>query len=79
MGQQLTADQAIGNYWIRANPSEGPEGFVGGINSVRVFSSMAGPVSVTFRNRLFFIMMMLPMPSPPGQVKLWERHFRSRI
>ncbi len=37
---QLTADQTIGNYWIRANASEGPTGFVGGINSVRVFLSL---------------------------------------
>ncbi|CAK5275021.1 unnamed protein product, partial [Mycena citricolor] len=29
----LTADQAIDNYWIRANPNTGPTGFTGGINS----------------------------------------------
>ncbi|CAK5283001.1 unnamed protein product [Mycena citricolor] len=29
----LTADQAIDNYWIRADPSTGPTGFTGGINS----------------------------------------------
>ncbi|CAK5284939.1 unnamed protein product [Mycena citricolor] len=29
----LTADQAIDNYWIRANPNTGPAGFAGGINS----------------------------------------------
>ncbi|KAF8335679.1 laccase [Cantharellus anzutake] len=29
----VTADQPIGNYWIRASPSNGPQGFVGGINS----------------------------------------------
>ncbi|CAK5281161.1 unnamed protein product [Mycena citricolor] len=29
----LTADQAVNNYWIRANPSTGPTGFAGGINS----------------------------------------------
>ncbi|KAJ7785147.1 laccase lcc5 [Mycena maculata] len=29
----LNADQPIGNYWIRANPSTGPSGFTGGINS----------------------------------------------
>ncbi|KAK0200620.1 laccase lcc5 [Desarmillaria ectypa] len=29
----LNADQEIGNYWIRANPSVGTQGFDGGINS----------------------------------------------
>ncbi|KAF8317282.1 laccase [Cantharellus anzutake] len=29
----LTANQPIGNYWIRANPSSGSQGFAGGINS----------------------------------------------
>ncbi|KAJ7152774.1 laccase [Mycena filopes] len=29
----LTANQAVGNYWIRASPSTGPKGFTGGINS----------------------------------------------
>ncbi|KAK7041765.1 laccase, multicopper oxidase, benzenediol:oxygen oxidorectuctase [Paramarasmius palmivorus] len=29
----LTADQPIGNYWIRADPSDGDGGFNGGINS----------------------------------------------
>ncbi|KAF5340497.1 hypothetical protein D9758_014548 [Tetrapyrgos nigripes] len=29
----LDADQDIGNYWIRANPSIGTQGFAGGINS----------------------------------------------
>ncbi|KAK0213788.1 laccase lcc5 [Armillaria fumosa] len=29
----LNANQKIGNYWIRANPSVGEQGFVGGINS----------------------------------------------
>ncbi|KAJ6577581.1 laccase lcc5 [Mycena capillaripes] len=29
----LNANQQIGNYWIRANPSTGPKGFTGGINS----------------------------------------------
>ncbi|KAJ7881101.1 laccase [Mycena olivaceomarginata] len=29
----LNANQPVGNYWIRANPSTGPKGFVGGINS----------------------------------------------
>ncbi|KAF7375301.1 Laccase lcc5 [Mycena sanguinolenta] len=29
----LTANQTVDNYWIRANPSGGPTGFAGGINS----------------------------------------------
>nr|AIW01084.1 laccase [Flammulina velutipes] len=29
----LTADQAVDNYWIRADPNEGNQGFEGGINS----------------------------------------------
>nr|BAA85185.1 bilirubin oxidase [Pleurotus ostreatus]BAC65099.1 laccase [Pleurotus ostreatus] len=29
----LTADQTVGNYWIRANPNLGSTGFDGGINS----------------------------------------------
>ncbi|CAK5272431.1 unnamed protein product [Mycena citricolor] len=29
----LKADQAVDNYWIRANPNLGPAGFAGGINS----------------------------------------------
>ncbi|KAJ7181074.1 laccase [Mycena filopes] len=29
----VTADQNIGNYWVRANPNVGPTGFAGGINS----------------------------------------------
>ncbi|TFK32861.1 laccase 2 precursor [Crucibulum laeve] len=29
----LTADQDVGNYWIRANPNVGTTGFDGGINS----------------------------------------------
>ena len=31
--QQLTADQDIDNYWIRANPNFGNVGFTDGINS----------------------------------------------
>ena len=30
---QLEANQPIDNYWIRANPNEGTQGFAGGINS----------------------------------------------
>ncbi|KAK7045835.1 laccase, multicopper oxidase, benzenediol:oxygen oxidorectuctase, partial [Paramarasmius palmivorus] len=30
---QLNADQPVGNYWIRANPNSGTEGFTNGINS----------------------------------------------
>lgn len=29
----LTANQTIGNYWIRANPNNGVVGFAGGLNS----------------------------------------------
>ncbi|OCH90801.1 phenoloxidase [Obba rivulosa] len=29
----LHADQPVGNYWIRANPDQNPQGFEGGINS----------------------------------------------
>ena len=29
----LQTDMPISNYWIRANPNQGPTGFVGGINS----------------------------------------------
>jgi iron transport multicopper oxidase len=29
----VTANQPLSNYWIRANPSRGDTGFVGGINS----------------------------------------------
>jgi iron transport multicopper oxidase len=29
----VTANQPVGNYWIRANPNAGSTGFVGGINS----------------------------------------------
>jgi iron transport multicopper oxidase len=29
----LNANQDVGNYWIRANASNGPQGFVGGTNS----------------------------------------------
>ncbi|TFL03430.1 laccase [Pterulicium gracile] len=29
----LNANQPIGNYWIRANPNVGPQGFAGGLNS----------------------------------------------
>nr|1V10_A Chain A, LACCASE [Rigidoporus microporus] len=29
----VEANQAVGNYWIRANPSNGRNGFTGGINS----------------------------------------------
>ena len=29
----MEANQAVGNYWIRANPSLGNTGFEGGINS----------------------------------------------
>ena len=31
--QQVTANQTIDNYWIRANPNLGTLGFAGGINS----------------------------------------------
>lgn len=30
---QLEANQAVDNYWIRANPNLGTTGFSGGINS----------------------------------------------
>ncbi|KAF8969186.1 laccase [Flammula alnicola] len=29
----LNANQSIGNYWIRANPNVGTQGFLGGVNS----------------------------------------------
>jgi iron transport multicopper oxidase len=33
MPVQMTANQTVDNYWIRANPNLGSTGFDGGINS----------------------------------------------
>ncbi|CAK5265814.1 unnamed protein product [Mycena citricolor] len=43
----MTADQAVNNYWIRANPSTGPTGFDGGINSAILRYSGAKHVEPT--------------------------------
>nr|AOX15702.1 laccase 1 [Trametes hirsuta] len=43
----LNADQDVGNYWIRANPSFGNVGFAGGINSAILRYDGADPVEPT--------------------------------
>nr|ACR24357.1 laccase [Ganoderma lucidum] len=43
----LTANQTIGNYWIRANPSFGNIGFTNGINSAILRYSGADPIEPT--------------------------------
>lgn len=45
----LNADQDIGNYWMRASPNLGDQGFLGGINSAilhYIGSSNANPTSM---------------------------------
>lgn len=44
---QLTADQSIDNYWVRANPNLGTRGFAGGINSAILRYAGAAPVEPT--------------------------------
>ena len=44
---QLTANQSIDNYWIRANPPFGNVGFEGGINSAILRYDTAAPIEPT--------------------------------
>ncbi|KAG7091715.1 hypothetical protein E1B28_008116 [Marasmius oreades] len=60
----LHANNQVGNYWIRANPSEGPQGFKGGINSA-VLRYLSAPEEE-------------PAPSEPEMPKMmlreWDLH-----
>ncbi|KAJ7921991.1 laccase 1 [Mycena leptocephala] len=64
----LNADQAMDNYWIRANPSAGPKGFTGGINSAilrYVGAADADPTSTQNNSTNAFVEAnMRPLSSP---------------
>ncbi|KAF7336445.1 Laccase 1 [Mycena sanguinolenta] len=64
----LNANQAVGNYWIRANPSAGTKGFAGGINSAilrYVGAADADPTSTQDVSTNAFVEAdMRPLDSP---------------
>ncbi|KAF8335681.1 laccase precursor [Cantharellus anzutake] len=68
----LTANRPVANYWIRANPSSGPPGFLGGINSaiLRYEGAPASqPIGVTqFLGKTLLEQSLVPQsnPHPPG-------------
>ncbi|KAJ6553014.1 laccase lcc5 [Mycena capillaripes] len=64
----LNANQNVGNYWIRANPSAGTKGFAGGINSAilrYVGAADADPTSTQgVSTNAFVEANMRPLASP---------------
>ncbi|KAG6863970.1 hypothetical protein C0991_001496, partial [Blastosporella zonata] len=48
----LNANQPIGNYWIRANPNRGNQGFAGGINSAILRYFLALPIQPRTTSKL---------------------------
>ncbi|KAJ3929520.1 MAG: laccase lcc6 [Lentinula lateritia] len=71
----LNANQTVGNYWIRANPSVGTTGFTGGINSAilrYVGAPVADPVTVSTSVNPLLETSLHPLVSPgaPGSATL---------
>ncbi|KAH7870062.1 laccase lcc6 [Lentinula edodes] len=71
----LNANQIVGNYWIRANPSVGTTGFTGGINSAilrYVGAPVADPVTVSTSINPLLETSLHPLVSPgaPGSATL---------
>ncbi|KAK0201368.1 laccase lcc5 [Desarmillaria ectypa] len=72
----LNANQGVGNYWIRANPSVGTAGFGGGINSAILRydgANSAEPSSGTFTSVLKMNeteLVPLENPGAPGTPKI---------
>ncbi|KAJ3884646.1 laccase lcc6 [Lentinula edodes] len=63
----LNANQIVGNYWIRANPSVGTTGFTGGINSAilrYVGAPVADPVTVSTSINPLLETSLHPLVSP---------------
>ncbi|KAJ6622349.1 yellow laccase [Mycena sp. CBHHK59/15] len=70
----LTANQAVSNYWIRAQPNLGAQGFVNGTNSAILryaTAPIADPVTVSNASNLLLETNLHPLvPSPvPGLPK----------
>ncbi|KAF4618867.1 hypothetical protein D9613_009652 [Agrocybe pediades] len=68
----LNANQPVGNYWIRANPSNGAQGFLGGINSA-ILRYSGAPVANPTTSQKFLPMTLrevdlhpLTDPAAPG-------------
>ncbi|KAG7443717.1 laccase [Guyanagaster necrorhizus] len=72
----LNANQPIGNYWIRANPSVGTQGFSGGINSAILRYNGANNVEPDILNITSVLSMnetqMTPLENPgaPGSPEI---------
>lgn len=68
----LTANQPVGNYWVRANPNRGTTGFVGGLNSAILRYSGAAVADPTTSQTPFSNPMLetnlhpLVSPAAPG-------------
>jgi iron transport multicopper oxidase len=67
----LHANQTVGNYWVRANPNNGPTGFLDGINSAILRYTGAAdsdPVSTQTADNLLLEQSLVPLESPgaPG-------------
>lgn len=67
----LTANQTVGNYWIRANPNSGPTGFTNGINSAILRyrgAAVSDPTTTDTADDLLLETSLVPLESPgaPG-------------
>ncbi|KAF9073365.1 laccase lcc6 [Rhodocollybia butyracea] len=67
----LTANQTVDNYWVRANPSTGKSGFVGGINSAILRydgAPVAEPTTTSAADNLLAETSLSPLVNPgaPG-------------
>ncbi|GLB43342.1 putative multicopper oxidase family protein [Lyophyllum shimeji] len=69
----MAADQPVGNYWIRANPDRGNQGFAGGINSAILryagapVAEPTTPFTPSTRPLKEFDLRALIAPKPPGK------------
>lgn len=70
----VTANQRVGNYWMRAAPNHGPQGFAGGLNSAifhydgapnRDPTTSQGPVVAPFEESQLRPLNSRPAPGPP--------------
>lgn len=73
----LTANQTVGNYWIRANPNLGTTGFLGGLNSAVLRYVGANMTSDPTTNQTTSVnplveASLIPLVSPgaPGTAKV---------
>ncbi|TFK34036.1 yellow laccase [Crucibulum laeve] len=64
----LNANRPIGNYWIRAQPNIGPQGFVGGVNSaiLRYWGALAQEPTTTSTGTVAMLETGLHPLSNPG-------------